>query len=114
MQVLKPDQTLYPRVSYNGYSTPDAVVINSKVHLFYDVAEDPFKQTKIHHAVSDDGITNFAQDNQAIFDRNMFAFTSDEIQSPAPLLDGTSLKLYFSGHTGLDLSIALSNCDLSN
>ena len=114
VQVLKPDQTLYPRVSYNGYSTPDAVVINSKVHLFYDVAEDPFKQTKIHHAVSDDGITNFAQDNQAIFDRNMFAFTSDEIQSPAPLLDGTSLKLYFSGHTGLDLSIALSNCDLSN
>jgi len=114
VQVLKPEQTLYPRASYKGYSTPDAVVINNKVHLFFDVAEDPFKQVKIHHAVSTDGITNFTQDNQAIFDRSMFTFTKDEVQSPSPLLDGTNLKLYFSGHTGLDLSIGLSNCDLSN
>ncbi len=113
VQVLKPDQTLYPRSSYMGYSTPAAVVINSKLHLFYDVAEDPFLQTKIHHAVSDDGLTNFIQDNQPIFDRSMFTYTMDEIQSPSPLLDDTSLKLYFSGHTGLDLSISLANCDLT-
>jgi len=113
LQVLKPDQTLYPRVNYRGYSTPAAVVINNKMHLFYDVVENPFVQTKIHHAVSVDGISNFVQDNQEIFDRNMFAFTSSEIIGPSPLLDGTQLKLYFGGHVGLDLSIALSNCDLS-
>jgi len=113
-QVLKPDQTLYPRVNYRGYSTPAAVVINNKMHLFYDVAEDPFLQTKIHHAVSDDGITNFVQDAQEIFDRSMFAFTSTEIISPSPLLDGTQLKLYFAGRVGLDLSIALSSCDLAS
>jgi len=67
------------------------------MHLFYDVAEDPFVQTKIHHAVSDDGISNFVQDNQEIFDRNMFAITSSEINGPSPLLDGTQLKLYFAG-----------------
>jgi len=114
LQVLKPDQALYPRANYRGYSTPAAVVINNKMHLFYDVAEDPFVQTKIHHAVSVDGISNFVQDNQEIFDRNMFAFTSSEIIGPSPLLDGTQLKLYFGGHVGLDLSIALSNCDLSS
>jgi len=114
LQVLKPDQTLYPRVNYRGYSTPAAVVINNKMHLFYDVAEDPFLQTKIHHAVSDDGISNFVQDNQEIFDRSMFAITSSEINGPSPLLDGTKLKLYFAGRVSLDLSIALSNCDLSS
>ena len=114
LQVLKPDQTLYPRVTYRGYSTPSAVVINNRMHLFYDVAEDPFVQTKIHHAVSDDGISNFVQDNQEIFDRNMFSITTSEINGPSPLLDGTQLKLYFAGRVGLDLSIALSNCELAS
>jgi len=71
-------------------------------------------QTKIHHTVSDDGISNFVQDNQEIFDCNMFAFTSSEINGPSPLLDGTQLKLYFAGRVSLDLSIALSNCNLAS
>ena len=114
MQVLKPDQALYPPVNYRGYSTPAAVVINNKMHLFYDVAEDPFVQTKIHHAVSDDGVSGFVQDNQEIFDRSMFAITTSEINGPSPLLDGTQLKLYFAGRVDLDLSIALSECDLAS
>jgi len=59
------------------------------MHLFYDVAEDPFVQTKIHHAVSNDGVTNFVQDNQEVFDRSMFSFTTSEINGPSSLLDGT-------------------------
>lgn len=113
IQVLQPDQILYPRTSYMGYSTPDAIVINNKVHLFYDVAEDPFKQTKIHHAVSADGETNFVEDNQALFNHSLFAFSVDGINGPSPLLDGTTLNLYFAGHTGFDLSIALATCDLT-
>src|SRR5262249_46365578 len=38
---FKPDQTVYPRSSnWVGYSTPNAVVIGGKVHVFVDVAND--------------------------------------------------------------------------
>lgn len=113
-QVLRPDQGLYPRAAYHGYSTPAALEINGKAYLFFDVAEDPFVQSKLHYAVSNDGINAFVEHPQEIFDRSMFDYTSTQIRAPSPLLDGDSLKLYFAGNNVLDLSIALSSCDLSS
>ncbi len=54
---FKPDQTVYPRaMNWVGYSTPNAVVIAGKVHVFVDVANDhnnnTWTQEALHHAYS--------------------------------------------------------------
>lgn len=101
-EVLTPDQTLYPRSSWIGYSTPHAAVLNNQVHMFFDVALDnPFKQIKLHHAVSADGVSNWANDSAAIFDYAQFNWTNDQINGPAVLLDGASLYLWFGGQGNL-------------
>src|SRR5215831_2229719 len=99
---FKPDQTVYPRASnWVGYSTPNAVVIDGKVHVFVDVANDhgnnTWTQEALHHVFSADGITNWTQDAQPIRRLTDFAWTKREIRSPAALLDGTTLRLYFAG-----------------
>jgi len=101
-QALKPDQGLYPRAAgWIGYSTPHAAVLGGKVHLFVDVASEvpSWKQLKIHHAVSDNGVTGWKQDAIAIFDHLDIPWTTEEIRSPAVYLDGSSLKMWFAGHT---------------
>lgn len=105
--VLEPDQSLYPRSTYFGYSTPNAIVRDGKMHLYFDVAEDPFKQVKIHHAVSADGISNWVQDTTSILNREDFAWTAEEILAPSPILFNNWLYLYFSGHASGNLGIGL-------
>lgn len=96
--VLDPDLTLYPRATWQGYSTPMAAVLDGKVHLFFDVAQDsPWQQLKLHHAVSSDGITGWTHDSSAIFSNSSFSWTNEEIRSPSVLLDGTTLHMWFAG-----------------
>jgi len=120
-KVLAPDQTIYPRVEgftnpsgtnlyygWYGYSTPNAVYMNGQVHLFFDVAYQTdlppsgassfWRQRKIHHAKSTDGISSWVQDSTSIFDRSQFTWTTEEVRSPSVLLDGTQLRMWFAGH----------------
>jgi predicted GH43/DUF377 family glycosyl hydrolase len=99
---FKPDQTVYPRASnWVGYSTPNAVVIDGKVHVFVDVANDhgnmTWTQEALHHAYSADGLTGWTQDPAPIRRLTDFTWTAREIRSPAAFLDGTILRLYFAG-----------------
>ena len=111
--VLEPDQTLYPITNWIGYSTPMAAVLNGQMHLFFDVAQNsPWKQLRIHHAVSSDGITGWTQDSTAIFRNTDFTWTSNEVRSPAVLLDGTSLHMWFAGDDGATLGIGEAKCAL--
>jgi predicted GH43/DUF377 family glycosyl hydrolase len=98
---FKPDQTVYPRASnWVGYSTPNAVVIDGKVHVFVDVANDgsgKWTQVALHHAYSSDGLTSWTQDPAPIRRLTDFTWTAREIRSPGAFLDGTTLRLYFAG-----------------
>jgi len=99
---FKPDQRVYPRTSnWVGYSTPNAVVIDGKVHVFVDVANDhgnnTWTQQALHHATSADGISGWTQDPAPIRSRTDFTWTQREIRSPSAFLDGTTLRLYFAG-----------------
>jgi len=99
---FKPDQGVYPRASnWVGYSTPNAVVIDGKVHVFVDVANDhgnnTWTQEALHHAYSADGVTGWTQDTVPIRRLTDFNWTQREIRSPAAFLDGTTLRLYFAG-----------------
>lgn len=116
--VLEPDQGLYPRSSWMGYSTPHAAVLNNQVHLFFDVALDPFKQVKLHHAVSNDGINSWTHDSTSIFNAAQFPWTDDQINGPAVLLDGTNLYMWFAGQgdignfPNIKMGIGLAVCPL--
>ena len=121
--VLKPDQSLWPRGDgWVGYSTPNAIVLNNAVHLFYDVAYDPtgtnWKQVRLHHSWSNDGTAGWVQDATPIASVGQYAWNTDEIGSPDALLDGTTLRLYYAGHNmpvsaAPNLEIAEKTCDLS-
>jgi len=116
--VLLPDQALYPRPGgtkdWLGYSTPMAAVLNGQMHLFFDVVQNaPWKQLKIHHASSTDGITNWTQDSSSIFNNTDAIWTADEVRSPTVLLDGTSLYMWYAGSTTTPtLSIGQAKCAL--
>lgn len=111
--VLTPDQSIYPRATWLGYSTPNAFVADGRMHLFFDVVQaSPWKQLKIHHAVSDDGMTGWAHDSSATFSKTQFTWTSNEIRSPALLLNGTTLHMWFAGDNGTTLGIGQASCSL--
>ena len=100
---LKPDQSIYPRTAdWVGYSTPNAVVLDDGVHLFFDVAHQPdggsWLQLRLHHARSADGKTGWTHDSSTIRKAGDFDWAIDEIRSPHAFLDGDVLKLYFAGH----------------
>lgn len=95
--VLEQSSTYLALDGYGGYSTPSALIINNKFHLFYDVVhETNFVQVALHHAVSNDGIS-WIEDAQAIFTRSEFNWTSREIRSPCVIHDENKLKMWFAG-----------------
>lgn len=111
--VLEPDQNLYPRATWLGYSTPNAVVLNSEMYLFFDVVQaSPWKQLRLHYAKSGDGVSQWTQASAAIFSNSSFSWTSNEIRSPSLFLDGTTLKMWFAGDNGTTLGIGYSSCSL--
>lgn len=100
---------LYPAtLGFDGYSTPSAVIHDGRVHLFYDVgrfdprAEHKWTQVALHHAVSDDGETAWAQDPEAVFTNRSFRWTSLEIRSPTALFEGDVLHLWFAGNAKVE------------
>jgi hypothetical protein len=119
---FKPDQAVYPRnQNWVGYSTPNAAVIDGKVHVFVDVANDhgnnTWIQEALHHAYSADGRTGWTQDTAPIRRLTDFTWTQREIRSPDVLLDGTTLRLYFAGDnlgaTGNPWGIGQMTCSLA-
>lgn len=114
VSVLQPDLVQYPRATWIGYSTPTAIVMNGQMHLFYDVVQAlPWKQLRLHHASSTDGISGWIQDIAATYRNTDFTWTADEIRSPSLLLDGTSLYMWFAGSTTTPtLSIGQAKCAL--
>jgi hypothetical protein len=119
---LSPDQASYPRTAdWIGYSTPNAIEIAGEVHMFVDVARQPqngdWKQLRLHHARSQDGITGWVQDTMPIRSAGDFPWAVDEVRSPAAFLDGTTLRLYAAGHeldgTAPDhFAIGMMSCNL--
>ena len=132
VRALRPDQAIYPRKPvadgsyWAGYSTPNAIVLNGEMHLFFDVARGyatapaPYPQTwiqkKLHHARSADGRTGWIQDAAAIRSAEDFTWTIRELRSPSALLNGTLLRLDFSGdslyNTPQQFGIGVMTCDL--
>lgn len=131
-RVLRPQQDIYPRKPdsnsdyWAGYSTPNAIVLNGEMHLFFDVARqyalapapiaETWIQEKLHHARSGDGISGWIQDDSPIRSQTDFAWTRREIRSPDAFLDGTTLRLYFAGDSlyfDNQFGIGMMSCDLS-
>lgn len=105
--ILEPDQEIYPRSIYAGYSTPHASIINNQIHLFFDVAVDPFQQVYIHRAVSEDGKTNWLHDGQALIHKDDFSWTTLEINGPSALVKDEKIYLWFAGNNNKNLGIGL-------
>ena len=112
---------VYPRASnWQGYSTPTGLEINGQAHLFFDVAtETPFQQTKIHHAVSPNGVDQWQQDSEALLDRSQLAPWADEnVVSPTVVMDGTQLKMWVSDTSttvnfpNVKMGVGLARCEL--
>ncbi len=118
LQVLKPDQTLYPRSIWHGYSTPHAQVFDNKVHLYFDVAKDPFKQERLHHASSSDGKTNWSLDSEHLLSIQQIPWADDQINGPSVLVDKNILYLWFgaqgniSNFPNINMGISLATCQL--
>lgn len=114
-RVLDPNQTIFPRSNYKGYSTPAAIVLNGRIHLYLDVMEviGSDVQVKLYHASSDDGVSSWTSDTESIFDRSDFVWTSSEIRAPSVLLRNGVIKMWFAGNSGLTLGIGLAECNLN-
>jgi hypothetical protein len=111
--VLEPDQTIYPRSTYIGYSTPNAIVTSGKIHLFFDIVKaEPWQQVMIHRAVSADGKSGWLHDSAPLLAKENYSWTEAEIRSPSALVHENKLYLYFAGHRALDLAIGLEIYDL--
>lgn len=94
---------IYPRSEgFEGYSTPEAVLFNNKIHLFYDVwqltpgqARDR-TQVALHHAATTDGI-HWIEDAAPIFTREDFPWTAREIRAPAVIANQDKIIMWFAG-----------------
>jgi predicted GH43/DUF377 family glycosyl hydrolase len=101
VQVLE-QGSVYPVTApekYLGYSTPSALAMGGRLHLFYDViASKPrWEQVAIHHAVSSDGY-RWKEDEKPLLHKRDFSWTGDEIRAPSAVLDGSIVRLWFAGH----------------
>lgn len=106
--VLTPDQILWPREQYLGFSTPNALYSNNQVHLYFDVVKaDPWTQVAISHAVSDDGLSSWTMDSDPIFVREDFSWTQEEIRSPSVIEVHSTKVIFFAGHTDTNLAIGV-------
>jgi predicted GH43/DUF377 family glycosyl hydrolase len=112
VQVLKPDQTVYPRTkNIKGFSSPGAAVIRGRVHLFTSVATDePYVQIALHHAVSPDGRVGWFQDRAPFLEGKNYPWLQDSVTSPTVLMVGDVVHFWFSGHAGYTLSLGHGIC----
>jgi hypothetical protein len=47
-----------------------------------------------------------------MIDKSDAGWTSVEVRSPAIFLEGTSLTMWYAGHTGLTLGMGMATCAL--
>ena len=97
---------LYPAsAGYEGYSTPAVVLYNGQVHLFYGVYKyfpgepNEHVHVAIHHAVSADGRSGWQEDSRPLLRRGDLTWASQEVYAPTAVVDGTTLRLWFSGNS---------------
>ena len=95
----------YPAAQgYAGYSTPAAVVHNTQIHLFYAVIQhfpgepNEHPHVALHHAVSANGVSGWQEDGQALLRRGDLPWATQEVYAPTALVDGATVRLWFSGH----------------
>lgn len=104
-QVIRPDQAVYPRGSYYGFSTPAAVVVGTSVMVGYSIVQaSPFRMIGIGTSISGNGADNWSL-NPIPTLANDLPWRSSEIQSPAMLRDATGTDMWFGGNDGVHLSI---------
>ena len=96
-----------PEQGFPGYSTPCALVDGDTMHLFYDVvhfdknAKPDWRQVALQHAVSKDGGLTFVEKGGPLLRRDDNDWSvKGEVRSPAALIDGNEVKLWFAGHAG--------------
>lgn len=101
--VIEQIDTFPPERGFNGYSCPDPVLHNGRIHLFYNVCyynrsiRPGWHQVALHHAVSEDGY-EFKQDRKPIFRRSDFKWTRGGIIGPSALIEDDTVKMWFAGH----------------
>ena len=107
--VLQQSKLYPPEQGFPGYSTPAALADGDTVHLFFDIvhfdanAKPQWRQVALHHAVSKDGGISFTEDPAPMLRRDDSDWSAKgELISPAPLIDGNQVKVWFAGHTGYD------------
>lgn len=116
--VLAPDQSQYPRATWKGFSTPHAQLIDNKIHLFFDVALLPFKQIRIHHAWSSNGVSDWQVDSAPILENTQIPWADDQINGPSVYLQDNKIFMWFGGQGNISLfpnismGIGLLNCEL--
>lgn len=118
ISVLEPDQKIYPRNDgWYGYTTPSAILIEGKIHLYFSVVNEipKWEMINIHHASSNDGETNWTQDSDFIFTKNDFSWIGGGIHSPSPYLKDDKLMLFYTGHdiyNSGSFGIGVATCDV--
>lgn len=110
--VITPDQEQYPRTqNVGGFSTPSAIVMAGKVHLFVDIVQaDPYEEFGLYHMVSANGVENWRHDDGPIHLRGDFAWSKDTLRAPEPFLKNGKLHLLYTGKVGKMGGIGLSTC----
>jgi predicted GH43/DUF377 family glycosyl hydrolase len=88
----------YDASTYRGYSTPAVYVDDGVFHLYHGVVRNPdkFEQVAISSAISTNGF-DFKEVEADIFATGEKAWRNYEILAPSVLLDGDTLKMWFSG-----------------
>jgi predicted GH43/DUF377 family glycosyl hydrolase len=109
-QVLKPDNAVYPRSSFYGFSTPQPCIYSGQLLLMFSIVADPWKQVAIGNALSADGSTAWAMNTFPVVTRNQ-SWNSAEVLAPCPLQEGAMLHLWFAGNNGTNLGIGYTRLD---
>jgi predicted GH43/DUF377 family glycosyl hydrolase len=101
--------------NYVGLSTPSPVMVGDTIYLFTDVAQNVFgdnwMQVALHQFKSYGDINKWYHDTVSIHTRSDFSWTNGnltaEIRAPAALMDGSKLRIWYSGNN-------ISSIDTSN
>tara|TARA_R110002072_G_scaffold534_6_gene3987 strand:+ start:164220 stop:165335 length:1116 start_codon:yes stop_codon:yes gene_type:complete len=110
---VRPDQTSWPRATYKGFSTPNAIVIQNRMHLFFTVVDaSDNHQARLGYAYSTDGLSSWTQPAGSIFQDSDFTWTSREVRSPSMLIEGSTLHMWFAGDDSSTLGVGYATCSL--
>lgn len=106
-QVVLPNQVMYPKATYYGFSTPAPCIDpDGNITLFCSLAErDPYKQVRIINITSADGETGWSDNTYPVIYNSDASWSSSEVIGAWPLTEGTQLHLWWGGNNGFNLGI---------